>query len=149
VKQIVPFISLIHGVDSLKLLETINREAEKCNRVIPILLEFRIATEETKYGLTLAEAEEILTFFKTGCLNYVTIAGVMGMATFTADYTMIKNEFERLNTLFHYLKEQYFSQSNQFCEISMGMSDDYPIAILAGSTMVRIGSKIFGSRTNG
>jgi pyridoxal phosphate enzyme (YggS family) len=148
VKQIVPFISLIHGVDSLKLLETINREAEKCHRVIPILLEFRIAKEETKYGLTLVEAEEILTFYKTWGLNNVAISGVMGMATFTEDYTIIKSEFERLSALFHDLKRQYFSQSNQFCEISMGMSDDYAIAISAGSTMVRIGSKIFGVRTN-
>jgi len=146
VKQIVPFISFIHGVDSYKLLATINKEAEKCNRVIPVLLEFHIAEEESKFGLTLKDADEILSMPEIGSLKNITIAGVMGMATFTDDITVIKAEFEHLAKIFQELKPKYFGTGNQFCELSMGMSDDYPIAISAGSTMVRIGSKIFGSR---
>ena len=146
VKQIVPFVSFIHGVDSYKLLSTINKEAEKCNRVIPVLLEFHIAEEESKFGLTLTDAEEILSMPEIGSLKNITIAGVMGMATFTDDTAVIKTEFELLAKIFQKLRQKYFSTSNQFCELSMGMSDDYPIAISAGSTMVRIGSKIFGSR---
>ncbi len=146
VKQIVPFVSFIHGVDSYKLLSTINKEAEKCNRVIPVLLEFHIAEEESKFGLTLKDAEEILSMPEIGSLKNITIAGVMGMATFTDDTAIIKTEFEQLAKIFQVLKQKYFGESSQFCELSMGMSDDYPIAISAGSTMVRIGSKIFGSR---
>ena len=146
VKQIVPFVSFIHGVDSYKLLSTINKEAEKCNRVIPVLLEFHIAEEESKFGLTLKDAEEILSMPEIGSLKNITIAGVIGMATFTDDTAIIKTEFEQLAKIFQVLKQKYFGESSQFCELSMGMSDDYPIAISAGSTMVRIGSKIFGSR---
>jgi len=147
VKQIIPFVSFIHGVDSYKLLATINKEAEKCNRVIPVLLEFHIAEEESKFGLTLKDAEEILSMPEIGSLKNITISGVMGMATFTDDTTVIRAEFEQLAKIFQVLKQKYFSAGSQFCELSMGMSDDYPIAISAGSTMVRIGSKIFGSRS--
>jgi len=147
VKQIIPFISFIHGVDSYKLLATINKEAEKCNRVIPVLLEFHIAEEESKFGLTLKDAEEILSMPEIGSFKNITIAGVMGMATFTDDTAVIQAEFEMLAKTFRVLKEKYFDASSHFCELSMGMSDDYPIAISAGSTMVRIGSKIFGSRS--
>jgi PLP dependent protein len=146
VKQIVPFISLIHSVDSMKLLSTINREAVKCDRVVPVLLEFHIASEESKFGLTLGEAEEILSSPETGLLRNISFAGVMGMATFTDDQEAIKSEFEDLSTIFYILKEKYFNHSIQFCEISMGMSDDYLLAASAGSTMVRIGSRIFGTR---
>ncbi len=146
VKQLVPFISLIHGVDSLKLLATINKEAEKCNRVVPVLLQFHIASEESKFGLTLIEAEEILSSSEMDSMKNITIAGVMGMATFTDEEKVIRSEFEQLRTIFQFLKNNYFTKSSQFCEISMGMSDDYPIAVAEGSTIVRIGSKIFGNR---
>lgn len=146
VKQLVPFVSLIHSVDSFKLLSTINKEAEKFNRVIPVLLEFHIASEESKFGLTLAEAEEILALPEILTMKNVSIAGVMGMATFTDVSETIKLEFEHLNKIFLLLQKKYFSHTDHFCEISMGMSDDYTIAVTAGSTIVRIGSKIFGTR---
>lgn len=146
VKQLAPFISMIHSVDSFRLLSTINKEAEKCNRVIKILLEFHIAREESKFGLTLEDAEIILSSSETVTMKNISFSGVMGMATFTDDKEQIKVEFERLSSIFHRLREKYFSGNDQFCEISMGMSDDYPIAVSAGSTIVRIGSKIFGTR---
>ncbi len=128
VRQLVPFISLIHGVESLKLLSAINQEAEKCNRVVSVLLEFFIASEESKFGLSLNEAEEILSSSEMKSMKNITIAGVMGMATFSNDELMIRSEFKQLSTIFSFLKQKYFSHSSQFCEISMGMSDDYPIA---------------------
>jgi pyridoxal phosphate enzyme (YggS family) len=146
VKQIIPFISLIHGVDSFKLLSAINKEAEKCNRIVKVLFEFHIATEESKFGLSLSKAEEILSMSETQAMKNISIAGVMGMATFSDNETIIRSEFEQLSTIYKFLKERYFSQDSQFCEISMGMSDDFAIAVSAGSTIVRIGSKIFGSR---
>ena len=146
VKQIVPFVSLIHGVDSFSLLLSINKEAEKCHRIIPVLLEFHIAAEESKFGLTLVEAEEILAMPEIAMMNNILISGVMGMATYTDDVGQIRDEFEKLNNIFHLLRERYFRHTDTFCELSMGMSDDYPIAVAAGSTMVRIGSRIFGAR---
>lgn len=146
VSQIVPFISLIHGVDSLKLLRVINREAGRCNRIIPVLLEFHIAREDSKFGLSWEAAEELLTDPETFQMRNVLISGVMGMATFTEEQETIRTEFEQLAIYYHKLKEQYFQGQQHFCEISMGMSDDFPIAVQSGSTMVRIGGKIFGSR---
>jgi len=146
VKQVVPLVSLIHGVDSYKLLSAINQEAAKCDRVVAVLLEFHIAGEESKFGLTLEEAEEILSLQGRLAMKNVSIRGVMGMATFTSDEAIIRNEFEQLATIFSSLKMKYFAADNQFCELSMGMSDDFPIAIKAGSTIVRIGSRIFGTR---
>ncbi len=146
VKYVVPFVAMIHGADSYKLLTFIDKEAAKYDRKVPVLLEMKVASEESKYGLTLAEAEEILGLVSANSLNNISIRGVMGMATFTDDETMIRSEFKHLNALFLSLKEKYFSRDDQFCEISMGMSDDYRIAISEGSTMVRIGSKIFGTR---
>ena len=146
VKQIVPFISLIHSIDSYKLLATINKEAEKWSRVVPVLLEFHVASEESKFGLTLSGADEMLSSPDIESLKNVSITGVMGMATFTDDQELIKSEFRQLSNIFHFLKGKYFYHNDQFCEISMGMSDDYPIAIAEGSTIVRIGSKIFGAR---
>lgn len=146
VKQIAPFISLIHSVESYKLLATINKEAEKRSRVVPVLLEFHVASEESKFGLTLPGAEEMLTSPDIKSLKNISIKGVMGMATFTDDQELIKSEFRQLSNIFHFLKDKYFCHSDQFCEISMGMSDDYPIAISEGSTIVRIGSRIFGAR---
>lgn len=146
VSQIAPFISLIHGVDSLKLLRVINREAERCNRIIPVLLEFHIAKEESKFGLSWEAAEEMLKNPETFQMRNVLISGVMGMATFTEEQEIVRSEFEQLAIYFRTLKEQYFQGQQHFCEISMGMSDDFPIAVQSGSTMVRIGGKIFGSR---
>ena len=146
VKPIIPFVSLIHGIDSFRLLSTINKEAEKIDRVISVLLEFHIAEEESKFGLSLSEAEEMLTSVEWKSLKNISVRGVMGMATFTTDQIVIKSEFERLSNIFRQLKEKYFQDSEFFCELSMGMSDDYLIALSAGSTLVRIGSKIFGNR---
>ena len=146
VRQLVPIVSLIHGVDSFSLLSAINKEAEKCNRIVPVLLEFHIAAEESKFGLTLESAEAILSMPETNELNHISINGVMGMATFTNDVALIKSEFKQLKEIFSLLKVKYFADNRHFCEISMGMSDDYLVAIAEGSTMVRIGSKIFGPR---
>jgi pyridoxal phosphate enzyme (YggS family) len=146
VKYIAPFIRLIHGIDSLKLLKVIDKEAKKNNRQIACLLQFHIGEEDTKFGLSLSEAKEMLesTAFKS--FQNVVVAGVMGMATYTENLEQVRNEFSRLSAIFNTLKNEYFSGSKNFCEISMGMSDDYHIAVEEGSTMIRVGSKIFGER---
>jgi len=146
VKYIAPFISLIHGVDSLKLLSVINKEGEKNERVIRCLLQFHIAEESTKFGLDEQEADVLLQSEEFRSFRNVEIVGVMGMATYTDDENQIRNEFRRLRTVFASLKKKYFLNMETFCEISMGMSDDYLIAVQEGSTMVRVGSKIFGVR---
>lgn len=142
VKYIAPFISLIHGVDSIKLLKTINKEAVKNDRVIDVLLQFHIAEESTKFGLSADEADELLTSETFKQLKNVRIIGVMGMATYTDDQDQVRNEFRVLKGIFNSLKNKYFSDSKFFAEISMGMSGDYPIAVEEGSTMIRVGSKI-------
>jgi hypothetical protein len=146
VKYIAPFISLIHGVDSLKLLKTINKEGRKNKRVIPCLLQFHIAEEETKFGLDLEEAKALLSSPDFAALEFVELRGVMGMATYTDNVSQVRKEFQSLKHSFHHLKEIYFQNQSSFSEISMGMSDDYQLAVGEGSTMVRIGSKIFGER---
>jgi pyridoxal phosphate enzyme (YggS family) len=146
VKYIAPFVHLIHGVDSFKLLKTIDKEAAKIGRVIPCLLQFHIAEEETKFGLSLQEAREMLDSPDFKLLNNILVAGVMGMATFTDDEKQIRREFASLKSYFEALKSNYFAKNESFHEISMGMSGDYLIAIEEGSTMVRIGSTIFGER---
>lgn len=146
VKYIAPFISLIHGIDSLKLLKVINKEAKRNNRIISCLLQFHIARESTKFGFSLEEAKELLSSDDFKTLENISILGVMGMATYTDDETQIRNEFRLLNNIFKTLKNEYFSGSKNFSEISMGMSDDYHIAIDEGSTLIRVGSKIFGER---
>lgn len=146
IKYIAPFVSLIHSIDSISLLEAVNKEAVKNNRVIDCLLQFHIAKEETKFGLDIEEAEEMLKSVSYKNLNNINIIGVMGMATFTDDVNQIRNEFKSLKNIFNILKERYFQDKESFKEISMGMSDDYPIAIEEGATMVRVGSKIFGAR---
>jgi len=146
VKFIAPFVHLIHGVDSIKLLKVIDSEAKKNHREIACLLQFHIAEEDTKFGLTLNEAREILDNNEFKSLNNVVIAGVMGMATYTENKEQIRNEFKLLSTIFKALKNEYFSGIKSFAEISMGMSDDYQIAIEEGSTLIRVGSKIFGER---
>ena len=146
IKYIAPFVTLIHSVDSVSLLESVNKEAVKNNRVIDCLLQFHIAQEDTKFGLDMEEAKVLLESENFKSLKNVNIVGVMGMATFTNDVDQIRNEFKNLKDIFDTLKEGYFKDKDSFSEISMGMSDDYPIAIEEGATMVRVGSKIFGAR---
>ncbi|MCF6357568.1 MAG: YggS family pyridoxal phosphate-dependent enzyme [Draconibacterium sp.] len=146
VKFIAPFIHLIHGVDSLKLLKVINKEGQKNRRIINCLLQFHIAEESTKFGLLHDEANTILASEEFKSLKNIAIAGVMGMATYTDNINQIKKEFGTLKIIFNSLKNEYFSDSKIFSEISMGMSNDYLVAIEEGSTLIRVGSKIFGAR---
>lgn len=146
VKYIAPFVHLIHGVDSFKLLKSVDKEAGKVSRIIPCLLQFHIAEEETKFGFSMEEATEMLSSYEFILLKNVRISGVMGMATYTEDKNQIRKEFSHLKAIFNQLKTAYFSDFPGFKEISMGMSGDYQIAVEEGSTMVRIGSTIFGER---
>ncbi|MEM6320340.1 MAG: YggS family pyridoxal phosphate-dependent enzyme [Bacteroidota bacterium] len=146
VKYIAPFVALIHAVDSLKLLKEINKQAAKNERVIDCLLQFHIAEESSKFGLSLAEAEELLTSEVYQKMENITLVGVMGMATFTDNEVQVRNEFKTLKSHFDHLQQNYFADRPTFKEISMGMSGDYQIAVEEGSTMVRIGSLLFGSR---
>ena len=146
VKYIAPFVKMIHSVESLKLLKEINKQAKRSDRTIQVLLQFKIAEEFTKYGLSLQEAGEILESETYQAMKNIRICGVMGMATFTNDEFQVRSEFKTLKSIFDNLKENYFQNDPNFKEISMGMSGDYKIAIEEGSTMVRIGSLIFGAR---
>jgi len=146
IKYIASFIHLIHSIDSLKLLIEVNKQAVKFNRVINCLLQFHIAEEESKFGLDYEEACELLTSAAFHQLNNVKICGVMGLATFTTNQSQVKNEFQNLKSIFDQLKKNYFFDKEDFREISMGMSDDYLLAIESGSTIVRIGSALFGAR---
>ncbi|MBS2211019.1 YggS family pyridoxal phosphate-dependent enzyme [Carboxylicivirga mesophila] len=146
VKYIAPFVSLIHGVDTEKLLRTINKEGKKNSRKIPCLLQVHIAEEESKFGFSEDELMSLLSKELLEELSHVEIRGVMGMATYTDDEQQIKKEFHSLKELYNRLKNSIFSKSEDFKEISMGMSGDYLIAIEEGSTMVRVGSSIFGAR---
>jgi len=146
VKYIAPFVHLIHGVESMKLLQEINKQGNKNQRIIPCLLQFHIAQEQTKFGLTIEEAQEILTSSDFHSMKHISLHGVMGMATFTENAAQIREEFKALQGNFMALKTAFFETSKEFKEISMGMSDDYPLAIEEGSTLIRVGSKIFGKR---
>ncbi|MBO7493150.1 MAG: YggS family pyridoxal phosphate-dependent enzyme [Bacteroidales bacterium] len=146
VKYIAPYVSLIHSIDSLDLLKEVNKQAVKNNRVIPCLLQFHIAEEETKFGFSLDECKIMLDSADYQELKNVKIHGVMGMATFTDNQEQVRREFQHLRRIFQELKSTYFAQNPDFKEISMGMSEDYPIAVEEGSTLVRIGSAIFGPR---
>ncbi|HJZ41342.1 MAG TPA: YggS family pyridoxal phosphate-dependent enzyme [Bacteroidales bacterium] len=146
VKYIVPFISLIHSIDSLKLLFEINKEAGKLNRRIDCLLQIRIAGEETKFGMSMADAVALLDSDEFKNLGSIRITGLMGMATFTDDRIRVRNEFSRLAACFKELKSKFFLHEPSFAELSMGMSGDYDIAIETGATILRIGSLIFGER---
>lgn len=147
VKYMAPYVSLIHGVDSFKLLEEIDKQAQKCERMIPCLLQMFIAEEETKFGLDKNELEQILSSEEFKALKNVKVVGLMGMATFTDNQIQVKKEFTQLNDIFVQCKKQYGIQDNlDLTIISMGMSNDYTLAIECGSTMVRIGSNIFGNR---
>ncbi len=146
VKFIAPFIAMIHAVDSIKILNTINEEAKRSGRKIPCLLQFHIALEESKFGFQPEEADELFSGSELAEMENVVVAGVMGMATFTDDAARVGSEFSALYEIFQKLKTNYFRGNDTFCEISMGMSHDYKQAIENGSTMVRIGSTIFGER---
>ncbi|MEA2043637.1 MAG: YggS family pyridoxal phosphate-dependent enzyme [Bacteroidota bacterium] len=146
VKYIAPYVQYIHSVDSLKLLKKINKEAEKNERTIDCLLQFHIADEESKFGFSPEKAEELVKSEAYKEMKNIRLTGVMAMATNTDDKEKVRNEFKRLKTYFDQLKSKYFSESNHFKEISAGMSGDYKIAVEEGSTMVRLGSLIFGER---
>jgi PLP dependent protein len=146
VKYIVPFISCIHSIDSARLLEEVDKAARKSGRVIDCLLQFHIATEETKYGFDLPEAEAFLRSAAFREMKNIRITGVMGMATFTDDTLQVRKEFRALRHYFDQIKSHCFPEEPAFLELSMGMSGDYPIAVEEGSTLVRIGTAIFGER---
>ena len=146
VKYIAPFVSCIESVDSLKLMQEINKQALKNDRVIDCLLQFHVAQEETKSGFSLEECEQVLSSEEFASLKNIRIVGVMGMATYTEDEKQIRKEFKTLVENFAYLKMAYFATNEEFKEISMGMTDDYKIAMSEGSTIVRVGSGIFGER---
>nr|WP_321410055.1 YggS family pyridoxal phosphate-dependent enzyme [uncultured Carboxylicivirga sp.] len=146
VKYIAPFVGLIHGVDSEKLLKTIDKEGSKNNRKIPCLLQVHIAEEESKFGFSKEELMEMVNEGVLDNLSNVVIKGLMGMATYTDDEVQIRKEFASLSNLFQELKKGIFEGNKDFTEISMGMSGDFLLAIEEGSTMVRVGSSIFGVR---
>ena len=144
VKYIAPFVHMIHGVDSAKLLKEIDKQGQKNNRKINCLLQFHIASENTKFGFSLNEVESLQKEEFFNPLKHINICGVMGMATFTDDNKLIRKEFNNLKSYFEKLKNHF--NTNDFEIISMGMSGDYPIAIECGSNMIRVGSAIFGER---
>jgi PLP dependent protein len=146
VRTIASFVNTIQSVESLRLLSEINKEARRADRVIHCLLQFHIATEETKFGLDIDEANEMLKSDEFNVMRNIRIKGVMGMATYTDEESVVRNEFRTLRNYYDQLKASYFSGDEAFCEISMGMSGDYLIAIEEGSTIVRLGSLIFGER---
>jgi len=148
VKYIAPFIAMIHSVDSLKLLFEINKEAQKNNRIIQVLIQIHIAQESTKFGADEKELIEILEYYcaENSSLQFIEIVGLMGMASNTDDATQVSNEFLHLKSLFNTVKKSYLLNKHSFNQLSMGMSSDYTLAIQAGSTMVRIGSLLFGKR---
>lgn len=146
VKYIAPFVSLIHSVDSLKLLAEINKRAAQNDRVIDCLLQFHIAEEASKFGLDLEEARTLLQSEEYNSFRHCRLVGVMGMATFTENETQVRREFEQLHRHLTTLKTEFFADQPSFKECSMGMSGDYRLALEAGSTMVRIGSILFGAR---
>lgn len=146
VKYIAPYIAMIHAVDTYKLLAEIDRQAAKAGRIIPCLLEIHIAQEASKYGFTFEACREMLRSEPWQSLQHVCIAGVMGMATNTDDEAQIRQEFASLRAFADELKESFFAGNADFREVSMGMSHDYRLAVAEGSTLVRVGSKIFGER---
>lgn len=146
VKFLAPFVDTIHAVDSLKLLKEINKHALANNRQIKCLLQFHIAEEESKFGLNFKEAEEILNSEEYSKMENIKICGVMGMATLTENKDQIRKEFKNLKSYFDKIKVAYFADIEYFKEVSMGMSNDYKLAIIEGSTLIRIGTDIFGAR---
>ena len=147
VKQIASFIHTIHAVDSLRLMKEVNKEAANFNRKVHVLLQVHIAQEEEKFGFSFDEIEELGKTKEFDSFPNLIFSGLMGMGTFTDDEKQIRKEFKSLSSFFRKLKRDYFSVNDDFKELSMGMSDDYPIAVEEGSTLIRVGSKIFGNRT--
>lgn len=146
VKYIAPFVYLVHGVDSLKLLRVINKEGRKNNRVINCLFQMHIAREDSKFGLDRNELEQILRSDEFLEMQHINIRGMMGMATFTDDSEVVRKEFRNLKRIFDEIKKEYFGEKPDFAILSMGMSDDYKMAVEEGSNMIRVGSSIFGRR---
>ena len=146
VKFIAPFISMVHSIDSFKLLISLNKEAKKNQRIIDCLFQVYIAEEETKFGFSENEVRSILDSTEFNKLENIRINGLMGMASFTEDTKKVREEFKSLKVFFDTLKKQYFQNFDYFAELSMGMSSDYKIAIQEGATMIRVGSLIFGER---
>ena len=146
VKYIAPYVSMIEAVDSLKLLKEINKQAEKCGRVVKVLLELHIAEESTKYGLTLDACRELLEAGEWREMKHVRICGLMMMASFVDDKEQVRREMQTAADFFDEVKAKYFETDDAFCERSWGMSDDYLVALQTRSTMVRIGTTIFGPR---
>lgn len=146
VKYVVPFVSMIHSVDSLKILLAINKRALLCNRVVDCLFEMDISHEESKFGLSMEELISILSSEEYKQMANVRICGLMGIGSITEDREQTRKEFRTLKEMFLEIKQKFFSNSEYFSQISMGMSSDYDLAIQEGSTMVRIGSNIFGAR---
>lgn len=146
IKYMASFVSLVHAVDSFRLLREIDKHAAKYGRCIDCLLQIHIAQEETKYGLTVDECRTLFVSEPWRDLKHVRIVGLMAMGSNTDDMELVRNEFRQMKQLFDELKETYFADEPSFCQLSEGMTDDYPIAIEEGSTIVRIGSMIFGSR---
>lgn len=146
IKYMAPFVNLIHAVDSFRLLREIDKHAAKHERCIDCLLQIHIAQEETKYGLTVDECRHLLANEPWRELQHIRITGLMAMGSNTDDMEQVRSEFKQIKNLFDELKEKYFPDEPSFCQISEGMTDDYPIAIEEGSTIVRIGSMIFGER---
>lgn len=146
VKFIAPFIGMIHSVDSFKLLKVIDYEASRNSRVINCLLQFHIAMEETKFGFSYDEAVDMLESVEFMELKNIRLCGVMGMATFSDDEELVRREFRTLKDYFDSIKNSFFKEEGMFKEISMGMSDDYRVALEEGSTLIRVGSSIFGKR---
>lgn len=146
IKYMAPFVSLIHAVDSFRLLREINKHAAKHDRTIDCLLQIHIAQEETKYGLTIDECRQLLAIEPWRELHNVRITGLMAMGSNTDDMEQVRREFRQMKQLFNELKDAYFAEESSFAQLSEGMTDDYPVAIEEGSTIVRIGSMIFGNR---
>lgn len=146
IKYMAPFVSLVHAVDSFRLLREIDKHAAKHERRIDCLLQIHIAQEDTKYGLTVDECRQLLANEPWKELEHVRITGLMAMGSNTDDMEQVRHEFRQIKGLFDELKEKYFANEPSFCQLSEGMTDDYPIAIEEGSTIVRIGSMIFGER---
>ena len=147
IKYIVPYVALIHGIDSYKLLVEVNKQAEKAGKVVNCLLQLHIAEEETKFGFSFDECRDMLAEGEWKTLSNIQLCGLMGMATNTDDNEQIKKEFCSLSSFFKEVKDSWFADTEAFRELSMGMSHDYHQAIVAGSTLIRVGSKIFGDRT--
>lgn len=146
IKYIVPYVALIHGIDSYKLLSEVNKQAAKAGRTVNCLLQLHIAREETKFGFSFDECREMLAAGEWKELANIRICGLMGMATNTDNIEQIESEFCSLHNFFQEVKSTWFAGADTFCELSMGMSHDYREAIANGSTLVRVGSKIFGER---